>query len=243
MATMTHDLSSSQHVDNLAALNAERKTSAAARSNWLEQAGDLSVVNTFLKVSNLVLVFCVLAACGAMFAVVQHYRNQRPLVIRIDSVGKAEAVHYDDATYHPQEKEMRYFLGQWAQYYYGRNRFTVRQDFPKAFFFMDGKLAANVINMHQQSKDVDQFIANPSSPNTYIEVNQIALDHLNQPPYVGTIEFTAKQVAPYSDDVVATAHYTTTVQFVFRDNVPNNEIPINPLGFTIVAFHDQQAFN
>jgi type IV secretion system protein VirB5 len=238
-----HGIGSTQHIDQLDTLNQERKTPSTAHANYLEQAGDVTVVNTFLKVLSLVLVLAVFVGAGATYAVVQHYRDFRPIVIRVDSVGKAEAVTYGEATYHPEEKELRYFLSQWAQFYYGRNRFTVRQDFPKAFFFMDTKLASNVIASHQQAKDIEQFLANSAAPNTYIEVTQITLDHLSQPPYVGTIEFTAKQVAPYSDDVVSSSHYTTNVQFTIRPDVPNNVITVNPLGFTIVAFHDQQAFN
>jgi len=232
-----------QHIDQLDELRTERKTSAAARATYLEQAGDVTVVNTYLKLLSLVLGFAVIAAVGCTYAVIQHYKDFRPIIVRVDSVGKAEAVKYADATYHPEEKELRYFLAQWVQYYYGRNRFTVKQDFPKAFFFMDQKLSTNIISSHQQSKDIEQFIATPTAPNVYIEINQITLDHLNQAPYVGTVDFTAKQVAPYSDEVVSTQRYTASVQFDIRPDVPNSEITVNPLGFTILAFHDQQAFN
>ena len=232
-----------QHVDQLAELQASRKTSSAARATYLEQAGDVTVVNTYLKVLSLVLGLAVIAAVGCTFAVIQHYKDFRPIVVRVDSVGKAEAVKYGDATYHPEEKELRYFLSQWVQYYYGRNRFTVKQDFPKAFFFMDQKLATNIIGSHQQSKDIEQFLASPTAPNVYIEINQITLDHLNQAPYVGTVDFTAKQIAPSSDDVIGTQRYTVNVQFDIRPDVPNSIITVNPLGFNILAFHDQQAFN
>lgn len=238
-----HGIGTAHHIDQLDALQRERKNPSTAHGNYLEQAGDLAVVNTFLKVLSLVLVLAVLAGAGATYRVVEHYRDFRPIVVRVDSVGKAEAVAYGEATYHPEEKELRYFLSQWAQFYYARNRFTVRQDFPKAFFFMDTSLAGNVINSHQQAKDIEQFLANPAAPNTYIEVTQITLDHLSQPPYSGTIEFTAKQVSPNSEDVVSSSRYTASVQFIVRPDVPNNVITVNPLGFTIVAFHDQQAFN
>lgn len=236
-------LSEVQHIDQREQLRAERKTSASARATYLEQAGDMTVVNSFLKISLLVLAAALLVSMGVSFAIVQHYKDFRPIVVRVDSVGKAEAVKYGDATYHPEEKELRYFLSQWVQYYYGRNRFTVKQDFPKSFFFMDEKLASNIINGHQQSKDIEQFLSNPTAPNVYVEVNQITLDHLSQAPYTGTVDFTAKQVAPYSDEVVSTQRYTVSVQFDIRPDVPNSLITVNPLGFTILAFHDAQAFN
>jgi type IV secretory pathway component VirB8 len=228
---------SDQHIDNAA------HAPNSARAHYLEQAGDLTVTNNFLKVLSLVLGFAVLASIAATVAVAKHYANMKPLVIRIDGVGKAEAVKYDEATYQPQEKEMRYFVSQWAQYYYGRNRFTVKEDFPKSFYFMDAALARNLMITHQQRKDVEGFINNPSTPNTYIEINQVVLDHLNQPPFAATVSFTAKQVAPYSDEVVGVTHYTANVQFMFRPDVPNSMVTVNPLGFTILAFHDAEAFN
>lgn len=230
------------HIDNW---SPDKKSAepTPASIHYLEQHGDIQTTNTFLKFAVLVLVFAVLAMAAATMLAVNHFSHVKPLVVRVDSIGKAEAVKYDATAYHPEEREMRYFLSQWATYYYSRNRYTVRQDFPKAFFFMDAKLSTNVINMHQQRHTIEKFLADPSIPNTYIEVNQIILDHLNAEPYVATIDFTAKQGDPDAAEPLSVAKYTTTVQFVLRDDVPNGLVKINPLGFTIMSFHDQQAFN
>jgi type IV secretory pathway TrbF-like protein len=236
------DTMTSPHVDNWSPEKASAEPTIAT-IHYLEQHGDIQTTNTFLKISLLGMVLAVFAASAATVLAVKHYSNVKPLVVRVDSVGKAEAVRYDAATYHPQEREMRYFLTQWATYYYGRNRYTVRQEFPKAFYFMDAKLSSNVIAMHQKNRTIETFLSDPSIPNTYIEVTQIVLDHLNSPPYQGTIEFTAKQMDTDSAEPLSVARYTATVQFVIRDDVPNSLVPINPLGFSIIAFHDQQAFN
>jgi len=36
--------------------------------------------------------------------------------------------------------------------------------------------------------------------------------------------------------------YTATFVFMFKDQVPNELIPINPLGLTITYFRQDQAF-
>jgi type IV secretory pathway component VirB8 len=36
---------------------------------------------------------------------------------------------------------------------------------------------------------------------------------------------------------------TASVTYVFRENVKNNELAVNPLGLTIVRFRADQAFN
>jgi len=233
-----------QHIDTLAQLRAERKTSAAARATYLEQAGDVKVLNSFLRVLSFVLVLCLFVSFGTIYSVFSYYQHQPRIVVRVDANGKPDVQRDDVSAYSPKEEDMRYFLGQWAQNYYGRNRFSVRQDFPKAFLFMDAKLANNIIQTHQTAKDIEQFLANGSAPNTFIEISQITLDHLSQPPYNATIEFTAKQVAPYSDQIMSQSRYTATVQFVIKpEAVTAKTVMVNPLGFTILQFHDQQAFN
>ncbi|MGH9771079.1 MAG: VirB8/TrbF family protein [Candidatus Acidiferrales bacterium] len=37
--------------------------------------------------------------------------------------------------------------------------------------------------------------------------------------------------------------WTASVTYVFRENVKNNELVVNPLGLTIVRFRADQAFN
>ena len=48
------------------------------------------------------------------------YANVKPLVVRIDDVGRAEAVAYDAATYQPQAPELRYFLTQFVVKHFSR---------------------------------------------------------------------------------------------------------------------------
>ena len=37
--------------------------------------------------------------------------------------------------------------------------------------------------------------------------------------------------------------WTASVTYVFRENVKNNELAVNPLGLTIVRFRADQAFS
>jgi hypothetical protein len=42
--------------------------------------------------------------------------------------------------------------------------------------------------------------------------------------------------------VLARSRDTVHVVFVFRPNVPNDMVPVNPLGLTITYFHLDKAF-
>ena len=37
--------------------------------------------------------------------------------------------------------------------------------------------------------------------------------------------------------------YTANFQFIVKDHVPNDFIPVNPLGLTITYFREDQSFN
>ena len=54
-----------------------------------------------------------------------------------------------------------------------------------------------------------------------------------------------KQFAdPKSDHTqLKTERWTASVTYVFRENVKNTELAVNPLGLTIIRFRVDQAFN
>ncbi len=112
-----------------------------AKRLYLEQYGDAMVTNTYLKIA---LVLVSLVAMGLALVdlkTVRTFQNFRPLVIRIDDLGRAEAISYQNFEYKPQDREAKYFLSQFCGLYYRRNRYTVQNDFSKSLYFLDGKLA------------------------------------------------------------------------------------------------------
>src|ERR1700730_13655045 len=83
-----------------------------ARRRFVEQYGSTLVMNTYLKLALLGL------SLVALGLVVLHlhrtFQNFKPLVIRIDEVGRATAVSYASLTYSPQAPELKYFLIQFV---------------------------------------------------------------------------------------------------------------------------------
>ena len=73
--------------------------------------------NTYLKIALVRLV--ALGLVGLNFHTAAEYSQLKPLVIRIDDVGRAEAVQYDAAGYQPQAPELRYLLTQFIVKYFG----------------------------------------------------------------------------------------------------------------------------
>ena len=76
-----------------------------AKRLYLEQFGDPLVTNTYLKIA---LVLVALVAVGLALVALRTVRaveNFRPLIIRIDEVGRAEAINYRNFEYKPQDRE------------------------------------------------------------------------------------------------------------------------------------------
>ena len=86
-----------------------------AKRLYLEQYGDPMVTNTYLKIA-LVLISLVAVGLGLIdLRPIRTFQNFRPLVIRIDDLGRAEAINYHNFEYKPQDAEAKYFLSQFSK--------------------------------------------------------------------------------------------------------------------------------
>src|ERR1700729_3246984 len=99
-----------------------------AAERYLEQYGEPLVMNTYLKITILVLAVICLALAGLVFHSQMTLANAHPFIIRINDVGRAEAIDYRNFQYRPQEAENKYYLTRWAELYFSRNRFTIERD-------------------------------------------------------------------------------------------------------------------
>src|SRR5437660_6847177 len=109
----------------------------AAKQLYAEQFGDAIVTNTYLKIALLVMA---LVAAGLIYTnikTVRMFQNFKPLVIRINDIGRAEAVRYDTLGYKPQDAEIKYFLSDFCRMYYSRNHYTVLDNFKYSYLFID----------------------------------------------------------------------------------------------------------
>src|SRR5260370_38352152 len=99
-----------------------------AAERYLEQYGDPLVLNTYLKVTILCLAVVCLALAALAFKSQRALASMHPMIVRINDVGRAEAIDYRNFQYRPQEAENKNYLTRWAELYFGRNLFTTEQD-------------------------------------------------------------------------------------------------------------------
>lgn len=213
-----------------------------AAERYLEENGDPLVMNTWLKITILVLAVVCVALAGLVFRSQRALASMHPLIIRINQVGRAEAIDYRNFKYRPQEAENKYYLTRWAELYFSRNRFTIERDQTDALYFLNGDLQHAVIDQERKDGTISKYSTDSSLPFVDVEVKNVILDDLRQSPYSARIEFEKVFTNPTDNSVLKREQWTASVTYIFRDKVKNNELAVNPLGLTIVRFRADQAF-
>ena len=213
-----------------------------AAERYLEQYGEPLVMNTYLKITILMLAVIALALAALVFQSQKALASMHPFIIRINDVGRAEAIDYRNFQYRPQEAENKYYLSRWAELYFSRNRFTIERDQTNALYFLNGDVQRAVIAKEQKDNIIQSYRNDSSLPYVDVEVKNVVLDDLRQSPYSARIEFEKVYTNPADHSELKRERWTASVTYVFRERVVNNELAVNPLGLTIVRFRADQAF-
>src|SRR6202142_1679750 len=214
-----------------------------AAERYLEQYGDPLVMNTYLKVIILVLATVCFALTALVFKSQKALAGMHPMIVRINDVGRAEAIDYRNFQYRPQEAENKYYLSRWVEIYFSRNRFTIERDQTNSLYFLNGDVQRAVIDQERKNTIIPAYIKDSTLPYVDVEVKEVVLDDLRQSPYSARVEFEKVFTNPSDHTELKRERWTASVTYVFRENVKNNELAVNPLGLTIVRFRADQAFS
>jgi type IV secretory pathway TrbF-like protein len=214
-----------------------------AAQRYLEENASPLVENTWQRIVILALV----AVCGMLGTLAwksqKALASMRPMIVRINDVGRAEAIDYRNFQYRPQEAENKYYLSRWAELYFNRNRFTIERDQTNALYFLNGGVQRAVIEQERKNNTITTYRNDTSLPYVDVEIKNVVLDDLRQSPYSARIEFEKVYTNPADHSELKRERWVASVTYVFRENVKNNELAVNPLGLTIVRFRADQAFS
>ena len=170
--------------------------------------------------------------------------SMHPMIVRINDVGRAEAIDYRNFQYRPQEAENKYYLSRWAELYFSRNRFTIERDQTNALYFLNGDVQRAVIDQERK----DNFIQ------TYRQGSGASVSSMSRSRTSFSTTCASRRIrhglsSKRCSRILRTTpklkreRWTASVTYVFRENVKNNELAVNPLGLTIVRFRADQAFS
>lgn len=164
-------------------------------------------------------------------------------VIRINDVGRADALAYFDDSYRPQAPEVRYFLSHWARQRYTRNHQTTPVDYPQSYYFLETNLASRLMNQDQSDggpSSIRQFYAGAGNEIS-VAVANVVVKRLDQLPYQADIYLNRS----YMENGSVSRKDSLIIPVTFSLNpgqVKNGIVPFNPLGLTITAFTEYQDF-
>ena len=101
--------------------------------------------------------------CGTVILLASLSMNlvlvRRPVAnryIRIDEMGRAQAIQYSDLNYSPREGEVRTYLTDWANYRYTVNRDVIAKKYPLNYYFLSQALASRLMTEDNASHLVSQ---------------------------------------------------------------------------------------
>jgi type IV secretion system protein VirB5 len=214
-----------------------------ARRQYVELFGSALVMNTYLKIALL----CIsLVAVGLIVLNVWTARRSaslKPLVIRIDEVGRAQALHYDTLTYKPQGQapELKYFLTQFVTKHFARMRATVKDRYAESLFFLDAGLADAAMTQNQRDQTIQSFLTG-TADEIEVQVNNVTLDELQTSPFKASVDFHKVYYSLGNRQEHKRETFVAQINFVLRDQIPNAMVLVNPLGLTITYFRVDQAF-
>jgi type IV secretory pathway component VirB8 len=217
------------------------KDVSEARRLYLEQYGGALVANNHLRIALVVLSLALAGSVALTISTFSWAKNQKPLVVRIDEVGRATPIDYGAFNYRPQEVELRYFLAQFVRLHFGRMIASVEEGFGNSLYFLDAKLSQALITEEHQSQSLAKFLRE-GNEETDIVIGNIALQDLRTTPMKATVDFEKVFYSRADHQELRRERYAGYFEFVVRDNVPNGFFLVNPLGLTITYFRTDAAF-
>jgi type IV secretory pathway TrbF-like protein len=223
-------------------VSSESKDFNEAKQLFFAQFGNALVTNTYLKVALTLVSLIALGLLLLNFKTEEVVRNFKPLVIRIDEIGRAEALAYQNFQYRPQEREVKYFLSQFCVLHYSRNRLTLKDTFSRSLYFLDGRLANTILDSMKRTKLMETYMSDANLPDVELEIKNVVLEEIQNPPYKAKVDMNKLFVSRTDRSVLKQELSTISFVYSFKERVENQLIPINPLGLSITYFREDQAF-
>ena len=163
----------------------------------------------------------------------------RPIVVRVDEVGRAEALAYEtvEAQADPLDPTTKYFLNRFIDDYYSRRRATVEQAWARSLRFLTTGLANEAFRA--EGENVAMLAAGVIREEIQVERVVLRIQANPEPPHAATADFDLVHL----ENAVETRRerWTLSLQFNFMEEVPAELMVVNPMGIIITYLRGDQA--
>ncbi len=193
-----------------------------------------------------------LFGAGGMVVSLAH----RPTVnryVRIDEMGRAQAIQYSDLNYSPREGEIRTYLTDWANYRYTINRETIAKKYPLNYYFLSSNLASQLMTDDNTNHVVSQVIAGQTEQSE-VDVKNVTITSMSDETVAGArmsrgtaLVNIDKLYSARNSREPRTEHWLFSVTYYLNPRQVSEQSrifpqfeTINPLGMTITEFHENR---
>ena len=182
---------------------------------------------------------------------------RRPVVnryIRIDEMGRAQAIQYSDLSYSPREGEVRTYLMDWANYRYTINRDTIAKKYPLNYYFLSQALASQLMTEDNQNHLASQVVSGQIEQSD-VDVKNVTITSMSQETVQGAVMARGTALvaidrlySPLHSREPRTEHWMLSVTYYLNPRQVSEQARIypqyefiNPLGLTITEYHENRV--
>jgi type IV secretion system protein VirB5 len=173
--------------------------------------------------------------------------------IRIDEIGRAQAIQYSDLNYSPREGEVRTYLTDWANYRYTVSRDTISKKYPLNYFFFSQQLSTQLMSDDNRNHFVSQVMAGQIEQSD-VDVRNVTITSMSEEQIQGlrmskgtALVNIDKLYSVRNSHEPRTEHWMLSVTYYLNPKQVSDQSrvfpqfeTINPLGMTITEFHENR---
>ena len=182
---------------------------------------------------------------------------RRPIAnryIRIDEMGRAQAIQYSDLSYSPREGEVRTYLTDWANYRFTVNRDVIAKKYPLNYYFLSQALASRLMADDNQNHLVSQVTAGQLESSD-VQVQNVTITSMSEEMIQGAkiargtaLMAVDRFYSAQNSHEPRTEHWLVSVTYYLNSKQVSDQSRIypqyefiNPLGLTITEFHENRV--
>ena len=163
----------------------------------------------------------------------------RPIVVRVDEVGRAEAVAYEamEAQANPLDPTTKYFLNRFIYDFYSRRRATVEEHWSRSLRFLSTELAN--ASFRAESRNVALLAAGAATEELQVDRVVLRIQANPREPHSATADFDLVRMAMANE--TGRERWSLSLQFQFLEEIPPDLIVHNPMGIVITYLQGDRA--
>ena len=207
---------------------------------YAEVWAEVLATNRYLKVAlGALSLVCagLLLLCWRTF---DRFEHLSPLVVRIDEVGRAEAVDYEAAAYRPDvaKPEVKYFLRRFLVLHRERRHGAALEAWKDSLLFLDRPLSRRLLQEQEAGGELAGFLAGGGAE-IDVGIDAVQVQPSREEPYRARVDFTETR-RDLTGRVASRQRWTSEFEFRFLSSPPRELLAVNPLGLCITYFRSDR---